>query len=93
MKPPPTTATEAIGLDMIFSSEVPEARGRVNRSYSRKSHAVDLGRRRALLMAQEPGLARAVVDEAVHADLLILGGEKGGEMKLLDLEAGVETDF
>ena len=44
-------------------------------------------------MAQEPGLARAVVDEAVHADLLILGGEKGGEMKSLDLEAGVETDF
>src|SRR6478735_2658019 len=43
-------------------------------------------------MAQEPSLARAVVDEAVHADLLILRSEKGGEMKSLDLEAGVETD-
>ena len=31
-------------------------------------------------------------DEAVHADLLVFGGEKGGEVESLDLEAGVEID-
>jgi hypothetical protein len=39
--------------------------------------------------AEESGLARTVLDEALHADLRVLG-EQGAEVEALDLQAGRE---
>src|ERR1700723_3396351 len=41
----------------------------------------------------EGGLARAVLKEAAHAVLLVLGGEQGGEVRPLDLQAGGQIDL
>src|ERR1700722_2470544 len=41
----------------------------------------------------EGGLPRAVLKEAAHAVLLVLGGEQGGEVHPLDLQAGGQIDL
>src|SRR6478609_8579589 len=47
---------------------------------------------RLALSADEARLAGTVLDEAAHADLLVLGAEQRREMEPLDLEAGVEIE-
>src|ERR1700722_19765591 len=41
--------------------------------------------------ADKASLSRAVLDEAAHAGPGVLGGEQPGELKPLDLQAGVQV--
>jgi hypothetical protein len=50
------------------------------------------GSRDCTLSADEARLAGAVLDEAAHAELLVLGAEQRREMGPLDPEAGVEVE-
>src|SRR5699024_10092639 len=42
-------------------------------------------------VASEDRLARPLLDETAHPDLLVLGGEQGGELCPLDLQSGVQV--
>ena len=43
--------------------------------------------------ALELGLAWTILDEGVHPDGAVPGGEQGGELLALELEPGVEVDL
>ena len=64
------------------------AGGAVQRLAARGRRPGGRGADRRRSAAGEGGLAGAVLEEAAHADALVLGAEQGGELDPLDLQAG-----